>query len=219
MNKEKRTAFIVGATGFVGLQVVKELCENDAYEKVITFTRREIDYMHPKLQQLIKSFEQLTVDMLADVDDVFCCLGTTIKKAGSKEQFKQVDYAYPLQVATFAKECNVAHFIVISAMWANPASRSFYTKVKGELEESLKALNLNQLSIVRPSLLTGARAEFRLGEKVSEGIFKVLTPVLRGPLRKTRPIEGKTVAQAMVRIALSPKQASVQIFEADELVR
>lgn len=98
-------------------------------------------------------------------------------------------------------------------------SRSFYTKVKGELEELLKALYLKQLSIIRPSLLTGARTEHRLGEKVSEGIFKVLMPVLRGPSRKTRPIAGKTVDQAMVRIALTPKQGSVQIFEADELVR
>lgn len=215
----KRTAFVVGATGFVGQLLIKQLCDDVAYEKVITFTRRKTDLLHPKLDQQVASFEELTATNLVGVDDVFCCLGTTISKAGSKEAFKQVDYTFPVKVAALAKEQNVAHFIIISAMWANPKSCFFYTKTKGELEETLKAMQLHRLSMVRPSLLTGARAELRLGEKVSEGVFTLLKPVLLGPLQKTHPIAGETVARAMKRIALAPSNEAVQVYESDELMK
>ena len=215
----KRTAFVVGATGFVGQYLVQELLSDEAYEQVITFTRRKMTLSHPKLTQQIASFEELSAAHFTGVDDVFCCLGTTIQKAGSKEAFRQVDYEYPVKVATFAKEAGVRHFLIISAMWASPTSRSFYTKTKGEMEASLTALQLPRLSIVRPSLLTGARTELRVGEKVSEGIFKLITPLLCGSLRKMRPIAGETVARALNEIALHPATEVINIYESDELMK
>lgn len=212
-----RTAFVVGATGFVGQLLVKQLCEDAAYAKIITFSRHNLTYTHPKLEQQIASFESLNETNLVGVDDVFCCLGTTIKKAGSQDAFKKVDYHYPMQVATLVKQLNIEHFILISAMGANANSRTFYMKTKGQLEDSLKSLQLNRLSIIRPSLLIGERDEFRLGEKAGEWAFKLFSPLLRGSLRKMRPVTGDTVALAMKNCALSPKITAIQIYESHEL--
>lgn len=218
MMLQQRTAFVVGATGLVGKALVKQLCADSNYEKVITFSRRKLDIIHPKLVQQIASFDELTALHLVAVDDVFCCLGTTIAKAGSQEAFKKVDFVYPIKLATLAKEVNIEHFIIISAMGAKVNSRTFYMKTKGELEEALKALQLNRLSIVQPSLLTGERTEFRLGEKVGEGVLKVITPLLRGSMRKMRPISSETLATAMKKIALSPANNNVQTYLSDELM-
>lgn len=217
-SKKPRTAFVIGATGFVGQLLVKQLCEDAAYEKIITFSRHELTYTHPKLEQQIDSFDHLNETSLVGVDDVFCCLGTTIKKAGSQEAFRKVDYHYPMQVATLVKQLNIKHFIIISAMGANAASRTFYMRTKGQLEDSLKSLQLNRLSIIRPSLLIGERDEFRLGEKAGEWAFKLFKPLLRGSLRKMRPVSGNAVAHSMKKIALSPKNQAIQIYESGELI-
>lgn len=213
-----RTAFIVGATGLVGQSLVQQLCDDPTYEKVITFTRRQVNIVHTKLQQEIASFDELNAPYLAAVDDVFCCLGTTIAKAGSQEAFKEVDFVYPIKLATLAKELNIEHFIIISAMGANANSRTFYMRTKGQLEDTLKGLQLNRLSIAQPSLLTGDRDEFRLGEKVGEAVLKIITPLLRGSMRKMRPISGETLATAMKKIALSPSKNTVQTYLSDELM-
>lgn len=215
----KKSAIVVGATGLVGTSLVKQLCENENYVSVLAIGRNKVDYQHEKLTQHLSSFEEL-VD--ADFDfahEVFCCLGTTRKKAGSREQVEKVDYEYPLRVATIAKNRRIEHFLVISAMGANDKSLAHYSRVKGKLEEALIKFEFPRLSIIRPSLLVGKRAEFRLGEAFGAAVLKVANPLLVGGLKKYRSIAASQVALAMMCIALSNEKTSVKIYNSDELLQ
>ncbi|WP_256757622.1 oxidoreductase [Cohnella sp. WQ 127256] len=202
MDVAKRKALIVGGTGLIGNQLLQLLLQSEAYESVIVLIRKPLAINHPKLIQKVVDFDDLdNGEQMFGVDDVFCCLGTTIKKAGSKEAFLKVDFDYPLQVAQLAKENGATQFLIVTAMGADRHSRVFYSRVKGEIEEALKRVKFPSLHIFHPSLLLGKRNEFRFGEKVAEIISPILSPLLRGKLSKYKPIQAKDVAQAMVRIA------------------
>ncbi len=212
-----RSAIVVGATGLVGSTLIKLLCDSEEYVSVVAIARRKLDYEHPKLTVKIRSFDHLEEKDIEFAHEIFCCLGTTIKKAGSREEFEKVDVHYPLHIASLAKKSGIMHFIVISSMGANENSAFYYNRVKGKLEQELMALDLPQLSIVRPSLLIGKRNEFRFGEKMGEWILKSLNPVLVGPMKKYCPIEATQVALAMKVIALHSKKSNVSTYEAIEL--
>ncbi|RQW75692.1 NAD-dependent epimerase/dehydratase family protein [Lysinibacillus composti] len=214
-----RSAIVVGATGLVGSALVKLLCESEEYIAVTAITRRKLDYEHPKLIVKICSFDQLEEAHIEFADELFCCLGTTIKKAGTREEFEKVDVEYPLRIASLAKKRGIAHAIVISAMSANETSLFYYNRVKGKLEKELIELQLPKLSIVRPSLLVGERSEFRFGEKMGEALLSVLNPLLIGPLKKYRSIQSNQVALAMLAIALYGKKSPVTIYASHELAR
>src|SRR5690606_24320068 len=123
------------------------------------------------------------------VDDVFCCLGTTIKKAGSQNAFRRVDYDYPVALGKLAKSAGAKRFLVISAMGADARSNIFYSRVKGQMEEALKKMEFPALHIFQPSLLLGKRDEFRLGEKAASVLAPAISPLLRGKMKKYKPIE------------------------------
>lgn len=212
-----RSAVVVGATGLVGSALVKLLCESDEYVAVNVIARRKLAFTHEKLVVNVRDFEEITESDLDFAHEVFCCLGTTIKKAGSREAFEKVDVEYPLRLAALAKNRGIAHFIVISAMGASEKSFTYYNRVKGKLETELEAIDFPQLSIVRPSLLTGVRGEFRLGEKVGEKALALLNPVMVGPAKKFRSIKAEQVALAMMVIALHGKKQKVAVYPSDEL--
>ncbi|WP_332651599.1 oxidoreductase [Lysinibacillus sp. 54212] len=214
---EFRSAIVVGATGLVGSHLIELLCESDEYVSVTAIARRNVDYKHPKLVVKIVDFDHLAESHLEFAHEVFCCLGTTIKKAGSKDEFEKVDVEYPLRVAALAKNRRIPHFIVISAMGANEKSFAYYNRVKGKLEKELTELDFDQLSIIRPSLLVGNRKEFRLGEKTGEAVLKMVNPMMIGGMKKFRSIEASQVALAMKVIALHGKQEKVVIYESGEL--
>ena len=214
---EMRSAIVVGATGLVGSHLVRLLCESEEYISVTALTRRKLDYAHDKLVERIVQFDELAESDFDFAHEVFCCLGTTIKKAGTKEQFEKVDVEYPLHVASLAKKRGIGHFIVISAMGASDKAFAYYSRVKGKLEKELIAMDLPQLSIVRPSLLVGDRKEFRLGERAGEVVLNVINPLLIGPMKKVRSIEASQVALAMKVIALHGKKQKVSIYTSDEL--
>ncbi|MNI42038.1 hypothetical protein D3C73_963080 [compost metagenome] len=203
MNVEKRTALIIGATGLVGNELLHILVQSDAYEHVKVIIRKPLSIKHDKLTQLVVNFDEFYEyeDEFA-VHDVFCCLGTTIKKAGSQAAFKKVDFDYPVQAAKLAKNQGARQFLIISAIGANAQSNLFYSRVKGEVEEALKQLQLPSLHIFRPSLLLGNRKEFRFGEKAAAIIIPIFSPLLAGKLNKYKPIQAKQVAQAMVQNAI-----------------
>lgn len=217
MMVKMRSAVVIGATGLVGSELVKQLCDNPHYISVTTLSRRSLNFSHEKLVSRIVDFDALQESDFGHAQDVFCCMGTTRKKAGSREEFEKVDVEYPLRVAQVAKKLGSSHFIVISAMGANENSRAYYNRVKGKLEKELIELEMPQLSIVRPSLLVGERDEFRIGEKMGEGALKVLNPTLLGPLKKFRSIEAAQVAEAMIWIALYSQPVAVTVYESSEL--
>lgn len=212
-----RSALVVGATGLVGSTLVKFLCECEEYAAINVIARRPLEFSHPKLKVRVREFDQITEQDIEFAHEVFCCLGTTMKKAGSRDVFEKVDLEYPLCIAALSKNRGIGHFIVITAMGANEKSLAYYNRVKGKLEAELIAMDFPQLSIVRPSLLTGNRMEFRLGEKMGEMAMKLLGALFIGSAKKYRAISAEQVARAMKIIALQSKSTKVAIYPSDEL--
>lgn len=212
-----KSALIAGATGLTGSELVKVLLDDPAYDKVKILVRRPLDMEHPKLEQIHADFYQLEKYAARfDVDDVYCCLGTTIRKAGSQKAFRRVDYDFPVAIAKLAKEAGAKKFLVISAMGADARSNIFYSRVKGQLEEALKKMEFQALHIFQPSLLLGERNEFRLGEKAASLLAPAFSPLLRGGMKKYKPIEAKQVAKAMCEAAKSD-ETGVLVHSSDEI--
>lgn len=206
MEKWKKSALLVGATGLVGTELLNVLLTESEYETVKVLTRRMSPLKHPKLEQIITDFDQLDqYQQHFHVDDVYCCLGTTIKTAGSQEAFTKVDYTYPLELAKLTKASGAKNFFIITAMGADKHSKFFYNRVKGEVEEALKKLGFSTLHIFRPSLLLGKRKEFRFGERIGVLFSPALTLLLVGPLKKYKPIHARDVAMAMYQASTIPE--------------
>lgn len=200
-----KIAMVLGATGLVGRAVTEELLNREGWDEVRVLVRRPMNLEHPKLTQIIVNWDELILynEQFEGVDAVFCCLGTTIKKAGSKAQFERVDLDYPLQAAKIAKDKGVKQFLAVSSMGANANSRNFYSRTKGRAEDGLSAIQFKGLHLFRPSLLLGKRNEFRLGEQIGAVVMKALDVLMVGKAAKYRAIPGSTVAKAMVNIALA----------------
>ena len=210
-----KTALIIGSTGLIGSQLLELLLESQDYSTVVTFVKRDSGIQHPKLKQHIIDFDKPeTYKELVIGDDFFCTIGTTIKKAGSKEAFRKVDFEYPRQFATFALENKVKQFLIISSLGANATSSNFYLKTKGEIEDFLKTCNFESITVLQPSLLLGNRKEFRLGEKAGAFFMKTFSFLFIGKLKKYRPIESKTVAKALLAIA-KKNSKGFKIYESD----
>jgi uncharacterized protein YbjT (DUF2867 family) len=212
-----KTAIIIGATGLVGNELLHLLLEDNSFSSVKIFGRRSLQMQHPKLLEQVVNFDNIR-DHAENIkgDVVFCCIGTTISTAGSKEQFMKVDHTLPLEFAGIAKENGVKSFILVSSLGANAGSSNFYLKVKGQLEEDLKKLNFDSFYAVRPSMLLGKRPEFRMGESIGKALMKGLSFVFIGSLKKYKAIEARTVAAAMIRLVKSEQHAS-RAVESDEL--
>jgi uncharacterized protein YbjT (DUF2867 family) len=209
MSQTKKTALVLGATGLIGKELVKILSENNRYERIHLLIRRPIELTLENGEIHIINLDDMAKHHeLFKVTDVFCCLGTTIKKAKTKEAFRKVDYDYPVEAARLAKENGVEKYLIVTAMGADTKSLFFYNRVKGEVEEALNRLNLPSLHLFRPSLLLGEREEFRFGEKLAEKASGVLNNLMIGPLRPYRGIRAKKVAIAMALTAQSNKKGS-----------
>ncbi|MDQ0220994.1 NAD-dependent epimerase/dehydratase family protein [Peribacillus cavernae] len=198
----EKSALIVGASGLVGRELLQYLLNERDYRRVVTLVREPLGIQHPKLLEVPVDFDRLdTHRERFDVDDVFCCLGTTIKKAKTREEMAKVDIGYPLAVAKLAYENAAKQFLVISSMGADPDSRIWYSRMKGVLEQEVKKVGFPSLNIFRPSLLLGNRKEFRLGESAAASILPLLSFLLVGSLKRYKAIQAKTVALAMYRSA------------------
>jgi uncharacterized protein YbjT (DUF2867 family) len=197
-----KTAILLGATGLIGGHCLEFLLKSPQYGRVVCLVRKKLPIINEKLHQLVVDFDNLAASANQIVgDDVFCCLGTTIKKAKSKENFKKVDYQYPLEAAKIALQNGAKQYLIVTAMGADKSSFVFYNEVKGKVEYDLKALGYNSLHLLQPSLLLGHREESRPGEKAAETMMKTFAFVFSGPFKKYRAIEGRTVAFAMVHLA------------------
>ncbi|MBK6834862.1 MAG: oxidoreductase [Bacteroidetes bacterium] len=210
-----KTAIVIGSTGLTGGYLLAELAANPTYSKIIVLVRKASQQNNPKIEELVVDFNKLS-DFKNKIigDDVYCTIGTTIKKAGSQEAFSKVDLEYPLSIAKVAKENGAKHFLLMSSLGANAASGNFYLKTKGTLENNLRDLNFDSLSIFRPSILLGPRSEFRLGEKIGIFFMRLFSFLLLGSLKKYRPIHVKQVAHAMVK-AGQDGEKGVRVWESD----
>jgi len=213
-----KTALLLGASGLVGSHCLQLLLANDNYQRVITWLRRPLPFTHHKLQQEIIAFEEVDrhAPSLRGIDDLFCCLGTTIKKAGSQSAFRRVDFTYPVEIARLAVQQGVKQFLIVTAMGANPQSVIFYNRIKGEVEQALQQLGFASLQILRPSLLLGKRQEFRLGERIGIAAYRLFSFAFIGRLRRYRGIAASQVAAAMVAIAQRERNG-VNIYESEQL--
>lgn len=209
------TALIIGASGLVGHFCLQKLLASNKYQKVISVGRKQLELQNPKLEQIVIELQDLQKyqDKLV-ANDYFCCLGTTIKAAKTKENFKKVDFEAPYALAKIAKYHNANHFLIVTALGSNSQSKIFYNQVKGQLEDELKKLKLNSLCIFQPSLLLGQRKEFRLGEKIFEK--SQYLPIWFGSLKKYQPIPAEAVAQAMVS-ATSQNTSGIHIVPSHEM--
>jgi uncharacterized protein YbjT (DUF2867 family) len=211
----RRHALVAGSTGLVGRRLLQCLLDDAAFESVVALTRRPLAIPHPKLVEALIDFEHLPEFALPAIDDYFCCLGTTIRKAGSQQAFREVDLVYPLELARMALAAGATRCFLVSAMGADPHSRVFYSRVKGELEAELARLSFGTLVVLRPSLLDGPREEFRLGERAALAVLRPLAALL--PARH-RPVSADVVAHALVGAAhLAPPGRT--ILESDVLPR
>ncbi|MFC4306295.1 NAD-dependent epimerase/dehydratase family protein [Cohnella boryungensis] len=211
------TAVVAGATGMMGRQLVRLLLEDPTYQRIVVLVRRGIDITHPKLVEKQVSFDRLESELDASLlkdADVFCTLGTTMKQAGSKEAFRKVDHQYPLALAKAALQHGAASYVIVSAMWASEQSRMFYTRVKGQLERDLLSLGLPRLIILRPSLLLGDREKESFGDRATALVFRLLDPLLIGPLARMKAIQCEDVAQVMVMMARE-SGPTVEVLESE----
>ena len=211
-----KTALLFGASGLVGSHVLSQLISNNNYSKIKLFVRSSIDISDPKIEIIQTDFNNLE-NHREDIkgDDCFFCIGTTKKNSPDKNEYKRVELEVPKQVAQIAKSNSVNSFVFISSGYADPKSSGDYLKFKGEVEEELKRLNFPNLGIMRPSFLLGDRKEKRIGEKIGIFVFKLLSPLFLGPLKKMKPIHSATVAKAMITI--TQNKVSKTIFESDEI--
>ncbi|MBO9155095.1 NAD(P)H-binding protein [Chitinophaga sp. GCM10012297] len=194
------TAIVIGATGLTGQHLVKLLLENSDYGTVRTVTRRPLPFQHPKLEQTVLQMEDdAALETALKGDALFCCIGTTIKKAGSQAAFTAVDHDIPVRCGRMARKNGVPQYHLMSSIGARQGARNFYLRTKGATEEALAGMNFPALYIYRPSFLTGNRGEFRFGEQLSQWLTPVFNFLLRGKLKKYRPVKAAAVAETMVK--------------------
>jgi uncharacterized protein YbjT (DUF2867 family) len=210
-----RTALLAGATGLVGSHVLERLLADDSWSRVVTVGRRAAPLRHEKLEQRVLDLGAIEAQGdLPRADDVFCCLGTTIKQAGSQAAFRRVDHDFVIGLARAGVRAGATQFLLVSAIGADPEARVFYSRVKGEVEAAVRKLPYRAVQIFRPGLLLGKRSEFRLGERIAMLVTPLLQPLLVSRLRRYRSIAASDVARAMVRVAReAPRGANVWEYD------
>ena len=211
MAETPHSVVILGATGLVGSECVRQFAVSPRFGRVVALARRPLATTPPRVETHVIDFERL--DDAAEhfrVSHIVCALGTTIKQAGSQERFRRVDHDYPVAAARLGIQEGAHHFLLVSALGANRQSRVFYSRVKGEVEDVIRALPYRSVTIVRPSLLLGERAELRLGEQIGK-LFAGVVP------KRCKPVEGSAVASTVLRAAVEDRPG-VRIIESREIV-
>lgn len=214
---QPRSGLLVGASGLVGGHLLQLLLGDAAYNQVTVLVRKPLPFRHSKLRECVINFDQLDKHKDAlHAHDVFCCLGTTIKAAGSQEAFRKVDFMYVVQTAALTLKNGAEQFLMVSSLGANTNSRVFYSRVKGDVEDAVSKLPFKTVQIFRPSFLLGDRKEIRRGEKIAIALMKSLSFALAGSLRKYRAIHALTVANAMLAVA-KQQNTGIAIYESERI--
>jgi uncharacterized protein YbjT (DUF2867 family) len=215
----RKSAVVFGATGLVGKELINALLENNDFGSITAVVRQQLVLTDPKLKQMkLPDFSKL-MDLRDKLKAgvFFCCVGTTIKTAGSKEEFARVDLEIPKKIAQLAEALSIPSLVAISSIGADANSSNFYLRTKGEMEKAVREIYHGNLKFVRPSLLMGNRDEFRFGEKVSVAFMKGFGWLFAGPFKKYRGIYARDVARTMIKISDLPSDKI--FYESDELQR
>ena len=212
-----KTALLFGSSGLIGGHLLNKLIQNNVYNKIKIFVRTEPEIQDSKIEIINADFNNLK-NHIEDIkgDDCFFCIGTTKQNSPDKNEYKRIERDMPVEIAQIAKANSVNSFVYVSSGFADPKNSGAYLRYKGEVEEELKELNFTKLGIMRPSFLMGNRKEKRFGEKIGIFLFKLLSPLFLGPLKKMKPIHSEIVANAMIKVANEDIQQS--IFESNEIV-
>lgn len=214
-NNPLHTALVIGSTGMVGRELIKQLCESSEFEQVISFVRRSSGFSHSKLQEHVVNFDQPeSWKELLKGDVLFSCMGTTLAAAGSKASQYKVDYTYQYETARMAAENNVPVYVLVSSTGANANSALFYPKIKGQLDEAVQKLGFKSVQILRPGQLYGERQQKRSAELFAVKMMFAMNSL--GIFKKYRPIHASEVAKAMISAA---KRTGSNIFTLDELFK
>lgn len=208
-----KKALVIGSTGLVGKSLVNQLISSGNYSQITAIVRKKNSFDNSKITELVVDFDNMeTLEFQAD--HIFCCLGTTIKTAGSKEAFRKVDHDYPIAFARKGLKSNTQLFAIVTAMGASAKSSIFYNRVKGQVENELSQLAYPHLGIFRPSMLLGDRNEARLGEKIGKQFMKLFEFIIPA---KYKAIHVDTVARAMIKYAKKPGKG-ITIEENDAML-
>ena len=212
-----KTALLFGSSGLIGGYLLNKLIKNNEYNKIKIFVRTEPEINDSKIEIIKTDFNNLK-NHEEDIkgDDCFFCIGTTKKNSPDKNEYKRIERDIPVEIAKIAKTNLVNSFLYISSGFADPKNSGTYLRYKGEVEEELKKLNFSNLGIMRPSFLMGNRKEKRFGEKIGIFLFKLLSPLFLGPLKKMKPIQAENVAKSMIKVSNGDFQKT--IFESNEIV-
>jgi uncharacterized protein YbjT (DUF2867 family) len=194
---QNNVAVVAGATGLIGKYLLNVLLEDAFYDVIVALTRRPLSIDSPKVDQRLVDFDQLSAADLAGATHLFCCLGTTMKTAGSREAFRRVDYEYCERFARLGRGAGATRLMLVSSVGASPNASSFYLKTKGQTEEAVSALGFEALHIFRPGVLMGQRSEKRPGERFAAGVSRAFEFLMRGPLSKYRPMPAGVLSASM----------------------
>ena len=211
-----KTALLFGSSGLIGGHLLNKLIQNNGYNKIKIFVRTEPEIKDSKIEIIKADFNNLK-NHIEDIkgDDCFFCIGTTKQNSPDKNEYKRIERDLPAEIAQIAKANSINSFVYVSSGFADPKNSGAYLRYKGEVEEELKKLNFTKLVIMRPSFLMGNRKEKRFGEKIGIFLFKLLSPLFLGPLKKMKPIHSEKVAKVMIKVANEDIQQSV--FESNEI--
>lgn len=210
---------VVGATGLVGSHLVELLIKDERFDLIHIFVRNKTEYSHSKIIEYIVDFENLEYYFQnINVSIIYCCIGTTIKIAGTQRNFEKVDFDIPISLALIAKANKINSFVVVSSIGANANSSSFYLRTKGKMEKELINIGISNTKIFRPSMLLGKRKENRILEKIGSSIFTTLAPLLLGNISKYRPIHAKILTKSMINIT-TQTDITESFFEWKEIIR
>jgi len=212
-----KTALLFGSSGLIGGHLLNILIQNNDYNKIKIFVRSEPEIKESKIEIIKADFNDFNKH-IKDIkgDDCFFCIGTTKKNSPDKNEYKRIERDMPVEIAKIAKANSVNSFIYVSSGFADPKNSGSYLRYKGEVEDELQKLDFSKLGIMRPSFLMGNRKEKRIGEKIGIFLFKLLSPLFLGPLKKMKPIQAEEVAQAMINVV--QKDYEQIIFESNEIV-
>lgn len=216
-SKKKKTAVVFGSSGLVGGSLVRALSENSDYKEIVCFNRKSQNFDFAGCTEIIDDLTDIeTISSKIKGHEVYCCLGSTIKKAGSKAEFSRIDFDLPVEIGKACAKNGVNHYLVVSSIGANAGSGNFYLRTKGLMEQAILALSVPQITIVRPSMLLGKRNEVRPAEQAGKVLMKLLSPLIPKKWKKYKAIHADVVARALLIIGNS-SASNQKIFESHHL--